>query len=63
MHHTFLYISLLLCRYCDMKMPYFAFYGEHKLATIFISLSELGYGPLEFDSLRGFASIFDKGSG
>ena len=34
MHHTFLYISLLLCHYCDMKMPYFAFYGEHKLATM-----------------------------
>ena len=25
----FLYISLLLCHYCDIKMPSFAFYGEH----------------------------------
>ena len=33
-HHTFLYISLLLCHYCDIKMPNFAFYGEHKLATM-----------------------------
>ena len=34
MHHTFLYIYLLLCHYCDIKMPSFAFYGEHKLVTM-----------------------------
>ena len=65
MHHTFLYISLLLCHYCDIKMPSFAFYGEHKLVTMQFYFSfwtwiwPLGIWLL----IRGFAYIFDKESG
>ena len=46
MHDTFLYFSLLLLHYYDVKMPNFAFYGERKQATTkFYFLSEPGYAP------------------
>ena len=38
----------------DMKMPNFAFYGVRKQATtkfILLFALELGYGPLEFNSI------------
>ena len=46
MHHFFLYISLLFLY--DVKLSNFTFYGEHKQLGNFMSISELGYGPLEF---------------
>ena len=52
-HHTFLYISLPFLRDYDVRRPNFVFYGERKQATTkFISLSELEYGPLEFNFRR-----------
>ena len=65
MRHTFFTFSLLLCHYCVIKMPNFAFYGAHKLATMQFYLSfwswicSLGIWLL----IRGLADIFDKGSG
>ena len=44
----------------DVKMPNFTFYAERKQATTkFFSLSELGYGPLEF-KFGEFACTFNK---
>ena len=28
------FFAALICHYCDIKMPSFAFYGEHKLVTM-----------------------------
>ena len=39
MHHTFLYIFLLLLHDYDMKMPSFTFYGGRKEATTKFSFS------------------------
>ena len=52
-HHTFLYISLPFLHDYDVRRPNFVFHGERKQATTkFISLSELEYGPLEFNFRR-----------
>ena len=52
--HTFLYISLSFLHDYNVKMLNFVFYEERKQATTkFSSLSELGYGPLEFNFRRG----------
>ena len=43
-HHTILYISLPFLHNYDVKIPYFAFYGERKQAkTKFYFLFKLGY--------------------
>ena len=50
-HHAFWYISFLFLHDYEVKMPNFAFYGlesVNKQGRNFISLSELGYGPLKF---------------
>ena len=48
-HHPFLYISFLFLYDYDVKMANFAFMGDvNKQRRNFISLSELGYGPLKF---------------
>ena len=53
-HLFVLYISLPFLHYWDVKMPNFAYYGEFKQATTkwYFSISELGYGPLEFNFRR-----------
>ena len=52
-HHTFLYISLPFLHDYDVRRPKFVFYGERKQERRnFISLSELEYGPLEFNFRR-----------
>ena len=50
-HHTFLYISLLFLLDCDVELPNFAFLMENvdMQRRNFISLSEPGYGPEEFN--------------
>ena len=49
---TFVYFFAVFADY-DVKMPNFAFYGDvNKQRRNFISLSELGYGPLEFKFRR-----------
>ena len=51
--HTFFYISLPFMHTYDLKMPNCAFLGERKQARrTFLSLSDLGYGPLEFNFRR-----------
>ena len=53
MRHNFLYISFPFLHDYDVKMHNFAFCGERKQPTTkYISLSELGYGPLEFKFRR-----------
>ena len=48
-HHTFLYISFPFLHNYDVKMPNFVFMEDvNKQRRNFISLSELGYGPLKF---------------
>ena len=50
---AFLYIFLPFLHNYDVKMPNFVFYGElNKQRRNFISLSELEYGPLEFNFRR-----------
>ena len=53
-HHTFLYISFPFLHDYNVKMPNFTFYGECKnnQRWNFISLSELEYGALKFNSER-----------
>ena len=64
MHHTFLFISFPFLHDYDVKMPYFAFMEDvNKQRRNFISLSELGYGPLKFSFLREGSPTFDKVSG
>ena len=49
----FLYISFLFLHDYDVKMPNFAFMEDvNKQRRNFISLSELGYGPLKFSFRR-----------
>ena len=53
-HHTF----LPFFHDYDVKMPNFAFCGKRKQGTTkFFSLSELGYGPLEFRFRRGLLHL------
>ena len=50
-HYACLYILCPCLQDCHLKMPNFAFYRLRKQAKAnFISLSELGYGPKEFNS-------------
>ena len=54
-HHAFWYSSFLFLHDYDVKIPNFAFYGlesVYKQRRNFISLSELGYGPLKFSFRR-----------
>ena len=51
-HHAF---CTFLCPFLhddDVKMPNFTLYGGRKQATTKFSLSELGFGPKEFNSRR-----------
>ena len=48
------FISLPFLNHYDVKMPNFAFYGERKQTTtefILLFALELGYGPLEVNSI------------
>ena len=50
----YFYISLPFLHDYDVKMPNFTFYGVRKQATtkfILLFALELGYGPLEFNSI------------
>ena len=52
-YHTFLYISLPFLNDYDVKMPISRFMENvNKHLRNFISLSELEYGPLEFNFRR-----------
>ena len=54
LYHAFLDISLPSLHDCDVKMPNFTFYRGNTRATAKfpLSLSELGYGPKEFNFRR-----------
>ena len=52
-HHAFLYISFLFLHDYNVKMPNLAFMEDvNKQRRNFISLSELGCGPLKFSFRR-----------
>ena len=59
MHHHILYISLPFLHNSDVKIPYFAFYGERKQAkTKFYFLFKLGYRKIP--KKRPGAYIFQR---